>query len=1017
MASFYDTLRELDTLGRRRRGAALPPSDEARFQQLSAFFEEAGGDELPPNESGPAGRAFENAPAARLAGDEGSPLPAATEEPSESIEVAIEEPEGTDETTPTFAPVPSNEETFAPTPEHPPEALSLPESATESQDERERSFDVLLNLAQAQPPPESATGGLVAASPGAPADLLRPSEEPPSPEPAAASFEPAPEPAEAPVPARSEEADRTPRPPPAPGAGTAIAESSAPAPAVTTANDVEIEPAPLAPEADASFETTPAPPATEAPFAAISAASRPAPEPRPIAPDSEGADGIEVEIAEEDTLATAGGGPEVLPTGLQLESAPTPEAGELDIDVSEGLTPELAAWLAPPSRAPGADEALAAFELTDEPELPPLDVLLASAVPDSRAAPEPEGVGAPETDSAAWRGAPPEDEPAEATRGDAPSSGPTLAPAPMEPESAAVEPAPELQLELVPAAEDQRPGPAAQVDFGLEPAGTPAPSTAGAIAGEQEPASSTAPVPLPITAPEPSAEDAGLLDALAPAPAATPARANEAVPAAAPPPAAPGTRADTSSGFLDHSGTPPELLPPAAAAPRPPEASSGAEEPTIQLDARALSRLFPPEPAPQAPLPPRPLPSASGGAAPPAPPPLEAAEGQATMIRPALSLVRAQRDPGTPPEVNEAELLAFARGEPPPAPASEAWADPKSWDQPAPAEPLAPDPAWATGNADWPAPAAPEGWSAPPPPAPWETGAAGWSAPAPAAPTPSWSVPAGQGWNPPPAAPAWTAQAPDWGAPSGPEPEGPPSWMTPVAETLDGPPPAEDPTPAPDAAEPPPLASATDFLAEAGSANDWSAGQVAAWSPTPPPSMPARTPSSPPASARSPSSPPLAPRPPSYPPTSAARPPTHPPSAPPALAAWGAPAWEEPQPALVLSGEHRVVIHTLEGGVKRGIARDIDLGGSSIGLAQAPGMPPLDFVPFARAKAVFFMLPPGEKPLTATGRRVKVTFADGRQVEGILGEEIAQGFFLMPIEPRTSTARVYVLSHAVRQVT
>jgi hypothetical protein len=121
-------------------------------------------------------------------------------------------------------------------------------------------------------------------------------------------------------------------------------------------------------------------------------------------------------------------------------------------------------------------------------------------------------------------------------------------------------------------------------------------------------------------------------------------------------------------------------------------------------------------------------------------------------------------------------------------------------------------------------------------------------------------------------------------------------------------------------------------------------------------------------------------------------------------------------PPLVLAGEHRVVLHTLEGGVKRGIANNVDLGGDSVGLAQAPGQPPHDFVPFSRTKAVFFMLQPGEKPQAAHGRRVKVTFVDGRQVEGVLGEEVAHGFFLLPTEPRTSTARVYVLSHAVRTV-
>ena len=45
-----------------------------------------------------------------------------------------------------------------------------------------------------------------------------------------------------------------------------------------------------------------------------------------------------------------------------------------------------------------------------------------------------------------------------------------------------------------------------------------------------------------------------------------------------------------------------------------------------------------------------------------------------------------------------------------------------------------------------------------------------------------------------------------------------------------------------------------------------------------------------------------------------------------------------------------------------------------------------------------------------------VRVVDGRQVEGVLGDEMGQGFFLLPIDARTNTARVYVLSHAVRSV-
>jgi hypothetical protein len=135
--------------------------------------------------------------------------------------------------------------------------------------------------------------------------------------------------------------------------------------------------------------------------------------------------------------------------------------------------------------------------------------------------------------------------------------------------------------------------------------------------------------------------------------------------------------------------------------------------------------------------------------------------------------------------------------------------------------------------------------------------------------------------------------------------------------------------------------------------------------------------------------------------------------------AWGAPTTPEasnlPAPAIV-AGEHRVVLHTLEGSVKRGIVIDIDLNAPSVSLW--PGTPggAAEEIAITRAKALFFLLQPGEHAQVGAGRRVKITFVDGRQVEGVLGDEMGQGFFLLPIDARTNTARVYVLSHAVRSV-
>lgn len=366
---------------------------------------------------------------------------------------------------------------------------------------------------------------------------------------------------------------------------------------------------------------------------------------------------------------------------------------------------------------------------------------------------------------------------------------------------------------------------------------------------------------------------------------------------------------------------------------------------------------------------------------------------QSTMVRPALSLGVPTARPAA--DVDDDELLAFARGEVglPPAPAAvpgSEWSDSAAWaQQPAQAE-APPDPAWTAEPTGWqePGPAPADAWSAAPAPA-WTTPAPvaeEWGAPA--APAPAWNAPAAQDWSAlpaAPAAPAWNAPAAqDWSAPAAAAPSGgTPDWMTPIADTVNGVPGHDEAAPAPDDGPPMELASASEFLAHAAAANNWEAPQAASWQQ---PAPTAAWGDAAPAWNALPE---------------------------PAAAAWGAPA---PEPSLVLPGEHRVVVHTLEGGVKRGLAANVDLAGESVGLAQGPGQPPLDFVPFSRTKAVFFMLQPGEKPQVATGRRVKVTFVDGRQVEGILGEEIGQGFFLLPTEARTSTARVYVLSHAVRSV-
>jgi hypothetical protein len=134
----------------------------------------------------------------------------------------------------------------------------------------------------------------------------------------------------------------------------------------------------------------------------------------------------------------------------------------------------------------------------------------------------------------------------------------------------------------------------------------------------------------------------------------------------------------------------------------------------------------------------------------------------------------------------------------------------------------------------------------------------------------------------------------------------------------------------------------------------------------------------------------------------------------------------EPEPELVpalpvddhhVHGSYRVVVHTVEGQVKRGVLEDADLEAPELALAASPGGP-TEGISTRHVKAIFFMLAPGEQPVTPYGSRVRVTFRDGRQVAGLSPDyrEGASGFFMIPADARTSTARIWVYSAAVKQV-
>ena len=85
--------------------------------------------------------------------------------------------------------------------------------------------------------------------------------------------------------------------------------------------------------------------------------------------------------------------------------------------------------------------------------------------------------------------------------------------------------------------------------------------------------------------------------------------------------------------------------------------------------------------------------------------------------------------------------------------------------------------------------------------------------------------------------------------------------------------------------------------------------------------------------------------------------------------------------AVRVEGMHRVVVHTVEGLVKRGAITDARLDAPTLPLAPQPGAAP-EALATAKVKAIFFMLSPGEQAPSPTGKKVRVTFTDGRQIAG-----------------------------------
>jgi len=119
---------------------------------------------------------------------------------------------------------------------------------------------------------------------------------------------------------------------------------------------------------------------------------------------------------------------------------------------------------------------------------------------------------------------------------------------------------------------------------------------------------------------------------------------------------------------------------------------------------------------------------------------------------------------------------------------------------------------------------------------------------------------------------------------------------------------------------------------------------------------------------------------------------------------------------VVIRGDHRVILHTMEGQVKRGALKDPDLGAENLSLEGTAGG--VESIALGRVKAIFFMLAPGARSPAGDGQKVRVTFKDGRQVAGFSRDhqQGGPGFFVVPADNRTNTERIYIYRHGVQTV-
>jgi hypothetical protein len=127
--------------------------------------------------------------------------------------------------------------------------------------------------------------------------------------------------------------------------------------------------------------------------------------------------------------------------------------------------------------------------------------------------------------------------------------------------------------------------------------------------------------------------------------------------------------------------------------------------------------------------------------------------------------------------------------------------------------------------------------------------------------------------------------------------------------------------------------------------------------------------------------------------------------------------------------ENKIVVHTKDGGIHKGVTHDFDPAQAGFHLLPAEGGGvPIRFK-MDDLKALFYVKDyVGNRDFVArqqfdeaqrAARRAIVAFEDGEEIWGILGEgadDDGTGFFFFPADTRDNNIRIFVIRSAMKEV-